>query len=54
MEQTLEVTDLDKGSGVFMIQTNPVKLIDHYENIIHIINMTQYEKAFKNLKHIAT
>lgn len=48
--QSLEIINLDSGSGVFMMKTEPTEMIEYYENTIHVINLTQYDLAFERIK----
>lgn len=41
--QVLEINDANIGNGFILIQTNEIHLIDHFDHIIHTINLTEYE-----------
>lgn len=41
--QVLDINDANIGNGFILIQTNELQLINHYDHIIHTINLTEYE-----------
>lgn len=48
----MDITKLGEGPGVFIIQTDTVPLVENYNTLIHIVNLTQYETAYLTLKHL--
>lgn len=45
--QTLELQDLSKNNGYVPIKTGEFRLIEHYNKILHIVNVTEYEQTLE-------
>lgn len=50
--QSVDITKLGEGPGVFITQSEAVLLVENYNTLIHVVNLTQYETAYLNLKRL--
>lgn len=41
--QVIELTDMNYGNGFTLIQLNDTQIIQNYNHLIHIVNLTEYE-----------
>lgn len=52
--QAAEIMKLDRETGALTIKGEAITLIEYYNTVIHIVNLTHYESAFQRLKHSVT
>lgn len=43
--QTLDIQDLTNNNGYIPIKTGEFKAIEHYDKVLHIVNLTEYERT---------
>lgn len=49
-EKKLEMFNMNNGTDIYIINGKPIEMIDYYENLIHIINLTEFNVALNSLR----
>lgn len=44
---------MNEGRGIFLVKTDVVDLVDHYDTVIHVVNASRFEDMLLSLKYAA-